>query len=200
MKGIAPAWECWLGFCLGAVLPVCVNALCSFINHMWRHRLKTGQTPALLVSDLINPLLKFSVECTHSFQLQNKYYCLKELFWSGLYLCKPQEILHERVGVGIFHLHYRNLIFRRHQHIVVSVHYCCQVQTSEFIQKKRSIFTQPLLKSMTLFLKMTYLFKLLTNLLVDWKRCRRLLDTECFLPCCGALHCSVWDTKWKTIC
>lgn len=36
------------------------------------------------------------------------------------------------------------------------------------------------------------LFKLLTNLLVGWKRWRRLLDTECFLPCGGALHCSVW--------
>ncbi|TNN38492.1 hypothetical protein EYF80_051360 [Liparis tanakae] len=36
-----------------------------------------------------------------------------------------------------------------------------------------------------------YLFKLLTNLLVGWKRWRRLLDTECFLPGAGALHCSV---------
>lgn len=36
-----------------------------------------------------------------------------------------------------------------------------------------------------------YLFRFFTNLLVGWKRWRRLLETECFLPCDGALHCSV---------
>lgn len=45
--------------------------------------------------------------------------------------------------------------------------------------------------------KTMYLFKLLTNLLVGWKRWRRLLDTECFLPCGGALHCSVWTRRRK---
>lgn len=42
-----------------------------------------------------------------------------------------------------------------------------------------------------------YLFRFFTNLLVGWKRWRRLLETECFLPCDGALHCSVWTNKEK---
>lgn len=44
----------------------------------------------------------------------------------------------------------------------------------------------------------SYLFRLLTNLLLGWKRWRRLLETECFLPCDGALHCSAW-TKERSI-
>lgn len=36
----------------------------------------------------------------------------------------------------------------------------------------------------------SHLFRFLTNLLVGWKRCLRLLDTECFLVFNGGLHCS----------
>lgn len=44
----------------------------------------------------------------------------------------------------------------------------------------------------------SHLFKLFTNLLVGWKRWRRLLDTECFLPGAGALHCSVWGEEQES--
>lgn len=57
------------------------------------------------------------------------------------------------------------------------------------MQHESSVKTQVDAQIMT---KVMNLFKLLTNLLVGWKRWRRLLDTECFLPCGGALHCSVW--------
>lgn len=85
---------------------------------------------------------------------------LKKIFYLSLYLGKPQEVLQERARVRIFNLHNRDLVLRCHQHIIISVEYGCQIETSGKQQRRKGCVSRntSLPKKGKFFLQYTVLY------------------------------------------